>query len=233
MSERYAAQGQIAGWGEAAQQRLREAHVFVVGAGARGCVVAGLLAAAGAGKLSVVDGSQVALESLTRQLLHFTPDVNANRAESVRAKLALQNPDAHVDAFPADVDAQNVAMILQGASCVVDCANDFSVSRLINDHCVEAGVPYVFGATDGWNGALLSVGAKAPNCLRCVEQVANSAALGPVAATIGSLQALEAMKFVGGVGEPRESALLRLTGDDLSIATEPLTCSPDCICARG
>jgi molybdopterin/thiamine biosynthesis adenylyltransferase len=241
--ERYGAQLAVEGFDELAQARLQRASVHVVGAGARGCIAAAYLAAAGVGHIAVIDGAQVTTDQLYRQLLHFTPDVTANKAESLRAKLALTNPEVHVDPFPANVDASNAEMILLGADCVLDCTNDRATSRLLNASCVKAGLPAIFGWADGWRGSLFSVLPGRSACLQCAEPVGTgpqdgveaqfAAALGPVAGTIGSMQALEALKIVSGAGKPHSDGILLLDGRDLTCRTEAVSRRPDCICASG
>jgi molybdopterin/thiamine biosynthesis adenylyltransferase len=239
VSERYADQLAVPDWDDAAQARLATANVFVVGAGARGSIAAGYLTAAGAAHLNIVDGDQVALQDLNRQLLHFTPDVAANKSESVRAKLALINLDVHVDPFPANVDENNVGFILEGADLVVDCTNDYATSGLINDQCVKDGRPLIVGGTDGWRGSLMTVLPGVTSCLRCAEPDGFDTpppmepSLGPIAGTVGSLQALEALKVLGQIGEPRTDVVSILDGRTLAWTHEPVERRPDCICAGG
>jgi adenylyltransferase/sulfurtransferase len=239
VTERYEAQLAVPDWDDAAQERLAAASVFVVGAGARGSVAAGYLTAAGVAHLSVVDGDQVALQDLNRQLLHFTPDVTANKSESVRAKLALINLEVHVDPFPANVDENNVEFILEGADLVVDCTNDYATSRLINDQCVKDGRTFILGGTDGWRGSMMTVIPGTTSCLRCTEPEGfelpppMEPALGPIAGTIGSMQALEAMKILGQIGEPRTDVISILNGQDLTWEHPPVPRRADCSCAGG
>lgn len=237
MSERYETQLAVPDWDAAAQRRLSAANVFVVGAGARGGVAAGYLTAAGVGHLSIVDGDQITLQDLNRQLLHYTPDVTVNKSESVRAKLALINIEVHVDPFPAQVDAANVGFIFEGADLIVDCSNDYSTTQLINDNCLAKRIPLVTGSTDGWRGSLMTVLPGESSCLRCAESDGfeipepTQAALGPIAGTIGSLQALEALKIIGQVGAPRTGSLSILDARDLSWTHALVRRSPDCSCA--
>jgi adenylyltransferase/sulfurtransferase len=239
MSERYEDQLRAPEWDDAAQERLAASNVFVVGGGARGSVAAGYLTAAGIGHLSIVDGDQVALQDLNRQVLHFTPDVTANKSESVRAKLALINLEVHVDPFPANIDESNVALILDDADLVLDCSNVYETSRLLNDHCVKAGIPVVLGSADGWRGSLMTVLPGKSGCLRCAEPddfevpPPMEASLGPIAGTIGSLQALEALKIIGQIGEPRVDVVSILDGRDLTWDHQTAPRMADCICAPG
>jgi adenylyltransferase/sulfurtransferase len=239
VSERFSAQLDVPGWDDVAQARLTASTVFVIGAGARGGVVAGYLAASGVGHLNLVDGDDLSLSELNRQLLHFTPDVTANKSESVRAKIALLNPEVHVDPFPADLDESNLEMILEAAEFVVDCANDYATSRLINDHCVQKGIRAVLGGTSGWQGSLLTVLPGESGCLRCAEPEGFEApgdpkpSLGPVSGAIGSLQALEMLKIVSGIGKTSAGAIKLLDARDLTWSDQPVQRMADCICARG
>lgn len=148
--DRHLRQRALDGWSDAAQQRLAGAYVVVVGAGAIGASVAAHLAAAGVGHIGIVDGAVIDTQALGAQTVHFTPDRGNGKADSVVHKLALLNPEVHVDPFPAFVDAQNAAAIITGATLVVDCARDDSVTRLLATAGGEAGTPMLVGRVDGW-----------------------------------------------------------------------------------
>lgn len=242
---RYAAQIANRHWGEGAQRALGEAAVFIVGAGALGGVAAAYLAAAGVGRLAIVDGGTVAPEDLHRQILYLTPEVGMSKADSLAAKLALLNPEVHADPFPADLTADNAALILEGAGCVLDCGSDAAVRLLVNDACVASGTPFSTVATAGFDAAVLTVLPGRTACCRCIGEDAGDGSdfglprrteagvFGPPAGAAASLQALAAIGLLTGALDPRAGVLLRLRGDALEWTARPVTRRPDCICANG
>lgn len=126
-----------------ASERLRAADVMVIGAGPLGAPAAGYLAAAGVGRLGIVDGETVSDADLRGALLHFAPDLGANRAESLAAKLGLLNPRILVEPYPAEVDAANAAALVAGRDAVVDCSGDAATAALLREACSAAEVPLI------------------------------------------------------------------------------------------
>src|SRR4051812_45637107 len=118
--ERYSRQLVLPEWSGAAQERLKQATVIVVGAGALGSPAATYLAAAGVGRLGIVDEDVVELSNLHRQPLHYTPDVGRQKAENAAVKLGVLNPEVALDPYPVRIDASNAPAIVIGADVVVD-----------------------------------------------------------------------------------------------------------------
>jgi adenylyltransferase/sulfurtransferase len=207
--ERYSRQLVLPEWSGEAQLRLKTASALVVGAGALGSPAALYLTAAGVGRVGVLDDGVVEISNLQRQVLHFTPDLGAPKAESARVKLGFLNPEAVVDPYPVHLDASNAEAIVSGQDVVVDCSDTFETRYLVNDACCAAGVPLVEGGVLGLSGLVLSVRPGRSACYRCAfptpprdeQKCADLGMLGPVAGVLGSLQALEALKLLTGVGE--------------------------------
>jgi molybdopterin/thiamine biosynthesis adenylyltransferase len=220
--ERYSRQLVMPEWSGAAQERLRAASAIVVGAGALGSPVCLYLAAAGVGRIGVVDPDPVELSNLHRQPLHFTPDLGVPKAQNAAVKLRVLNPEVQVDPYPARLDATNGEAIVAGADVVVDCADSFESRYAVNDACCAAGVPLVTAAVLGFTGLVLSVRPGESACYRCafpVEPPAGSVpscreagVLGALAGVVGSIQALEALKLLTGVGRPLLDTLLQIDG---------------------
>src|SRR3954447_21580410 len=133
--ERYSRQLVLPEWSGAAQERLSEASVIVVGAGALGSPVGMYLAAAGVGRIGVVDSDAVDLSNLHRQPLHFTPDVGLGKADNAAVKLGALNPETVVDPYPVRLEEINAEAIVTGADLVVDCSDTFATRYLVNDAC--------------------------------------------------------------------------------------------------
>ncbi len=239
--ERYSRQLVLPEWSGGAQERLKAANAIVVGAGALGSPVATYLAAAGVGRIGVVDDDAVELSNLNRQPLHFSPDISLMKAENARVKLSALNPDVAVDAYPARLDDQNAAAIVMGADVVVDCSDSFPTRYAVNDACCEQGIPLVEAGVLGFNGLVLSILPGRSACYRCafpvepppgsVPSCREAGVLGAMAGIVGSIQALEALKLLTGVGDPLTDRLLQIDGASLEftlVATERRADCPAC-----
>lgn len=242
--ERYAAQLPLAGWGSQAQAELREKTIFIVGGGALGSVAAAYVAGAGVGRLAIVDGGQIDPAEMPRQILHFTPEAGAGKADSAAAKLSLLNPEVHVDPFPADVTADNADVILIDADFVIDCSSRAGVRLLVNDACVRAGTPFASAATGGYDGAYMVVKPGEGACCRCLGDSGegpgfglpareSAGVYGPTTGVLGSLAAHAALGMVLGIADPGAGSLRRFNAADGSWTSERPARRSDCICANG
>jgi molybdopterin/thiamine biosynthesis adenylyltransferase len=238
--ERYSRQLVLPEWSESAQNALASASVLVVGAGALGSPVATYLAGAGVGRLGIVDDGAVELSNLHRQHLHFTPDLGVPKAHSAVAKLGFLNPDIVVEPYQA---AFNPAMV-DGQDLVVDCTDSFAARYAINAACCAAGVPLVEGGVVGMSGLVMAIRPGETACYRCafpsepppgaVPSCAQAGVLGPAAGVIGSLQALEAMKLLAGLGGALTDAFMQVdlaTGEFLRVTVRRRDDCPDCSAA--
>ena len=237
--ERYSRQLVLPEWSEAAQEALARASVIVVGAGALGSPVALYLAGAGVGRLGIVDADDVELSNLHRQLLHFTPDLGVPKAHSAAAKLGFLNPEVVVEPYQVRLDAANAAGLIEGADLVVDCSDSFETRYTVNAACCAARIPLVEAGVLGTSGLVMGIRPGEGACYRCAfpepppdaPSCATAGVLGPAAGVIGSLQALEALKLLTGVGEPLVGAFLQADLALLSflrVAVERRADCPDC-----
>jgi molybdopterin/thiamine biosynthesis adenylyltransferase len=233
--ERYSRQLVLPEWSEAAQLGVREASVLVVGAGALGSPVAAYLAGAGVGRLGIVDSDNVELSNLHRQTLHFTPDLGVPKAHSAVAKLRYLNPEVIIDPYQARFGP----LMLEGVDLVVDCSDSFDTRYEVNAACCAARVPLVEGGVIGLAGLVMAIRPGVSACYRCAfpeapagaPSCAEAGVLGPAAGVIGSLQALEALKLLGGVEEPLLDAFLQVDLHDhtfLRVSTSRRADCPDC-----
>ena len=234
--ERYSRQLILPEWTESSQIALRDASVLVIGAGALGSPVAFYLAGAGVGRLGIVDDDDVELSNLHRQPLHFTPDVGEPKAESAAAKLRFLNPDIVVESYRMRVDETNVAGLIEGQDLVIDCSDTFATRYAVNRACCDAGIDLVEGGAVGWSGLVMAILPKRTACYRCAFPTAPTGAptcsqagiTGPVAGVIGSLQALEALKFLTGAHAPLVDAFLNVDLATLEATRVSVSRRPDC-----
>jgi molybdopterin-synthase adenylyltransferase len=234
--ERYARQLVLPEWTGAVQERLTGSTAIVIGAGALGSPAATYLACAGVGRVGVVDGDWVELSNLNRQPLHFTPDVDAQKAESAAQKLGVLNTEITVEPYPVEVDEDNVAAIVMGADVVLDCTDSFETRYLINDACCAQRVPLVEAGALAFGGMLLAIRPGETACYRCAfptapanaPSCAEAGMLGAVAAVIGSLQALEALKLLTGIGVPPGDVIVQFDGLTLQQTLVRTSRRPDC-----
>ncbi|MFH1567893.1 MAG: HesA/MoeB/ThiF family protein [Gemmatimonadota bacterium] len=237
--ERYKRQMMMSGWGDDAQERLRQATVFVAGAGGLGSPVSIYLAVAGVGRLRICDFDAPELSNLNRQILHSDSRVGTNKALSARQTLAEINPDVEVEPVTTRIEADNVDALVGDAALIVDCMDNFPTRYLLNACALRRGIPLVHGSVWGLEGRLTFVRAPATPCLQCIFPVAPARevfpVLGATPGVIGCLQALEAIKYLSGVGENLEGKLLVWDGTDMEfrkVGVRPDPACPTCAGAR-
>ena len=242
--ERYARHLILRGVGVKGQKRLMAAGVLIIGAGGLGSPVALYLAAAGVGRIGIVDDDVVDLSNLQRQIIHTTADLGVPKAQSAAAAIRAINPDVEVEATCEHVDVDNIASLIESYDLVIDATDNFAAKFLINDACVLAGRPYVHAGVVGFSGQVMTVVPGEGPCYRCIFRDMPAAGeiptckeagvLGAVVGVIGSLEAVEAEKLIVGVGEPLVGRLLTVDALTMNIRRVPLpTRVPDCpICGE-
>jgi adenylyltransferase/sulfurtransferase len=215
-SSRYSRQELFAGVGRQGQERLRAAHVTVLGCGALGSALCETLVRAGVGALTVVDRDLVEESNLQRQSLFDEDDARRGLPKAVAAEARLRrlNSDVRVEGVVADACADNLAGFVEGRALLLDGSDNFELRYALNDACLRAGVPWIYGACVGSYGLALSVRPGRTPCLRCVQgdrPAPGSAAtcdtagvIAPIVQVLAGVQAAEALKLLCG----REEALL-------------------------
>ena len=205
--------------GAEGQKRLNEARVLCVGAGGLGSPAALYLAAAGVGKLGLVDFDDVDLSNLQRQILHGTKDIGRKKLDSARDRLCDVNPTIKIETHECRFTSANALEIVSGYDVVVDGSDNFPTRYLSNDVCVFAKKPNVYGSVFRFDGQTTVF---APHlggpCYRClfpeppapgsVPNCAQAGVLGVLPGIIGTIQANEAIKLILGVGDPLVGRLL-------------------------
>ena len=229
---RYNRQMILEEWGEEGQARLKAACVFIAGAGGLGSPAAIYLAAAGVGTLRVCDGDVVELSNLNRQILHSDERVGDRKAESASRTLRALNPTIQVLPFCEILDEDNAERIIGQADILVDCLDNYETRYLLNDFSIQKGIPLVHGAIWGWMGQISFLKPPETACLQCLvpspPAFGTFPAVGAAPGVIGSLQAMEVLKYLTGIGTNLKNTLLIIDGESMSFT--PLSIKRDGSC---
>jgi molybdopterin/thiamine biosynthesis adenylyltransferase len=239
--ERYARQMMIPAIGQEGQERLRRATVCIAGAGGLGSVSAYYLAAAGVGRLRIVDRDRVELSNLNRQILHSTGDLGEPKVISALDKLERLNPHCRVEAVEADMNEGNVFKLVGGCQVVVDALDNIRTRRVLNLACVRSRIPLIYGGVEAFSGMASTFISGETPCFECLfahisEEEKTRGVVGPLPAVIGSIQALEAMKILLGERPSLAGTLLYFSGTNMTfqnIAVERNVLCPVCGRAPG
>ena len=220
---RYSRQMMVEDMGEEAQQRLKDSTAIIVGLGGLGCPASLYLAAAGIGKLILIDGDEIELSNLQRQILFRESDVGAPKAKVARKRLSKLNPHIKIEMLAEQVDRQDLVGLVNEAAVILDCTDNISTRQEINRAAVAYQKPLISAAAMGWEGQLTEIRADIQDsaCLACAyglekdEPLLNcstAGVMGPVLGVMGSMQAIRAIQIVAGNSIQDESSISRFDG---------------------
>mgnify|MGYP001080724026 CR=1 FL=1 len=220
------------------QRKLKAASALVIGAGGLGSPVALYLAAAGVGRIGIVDSDVVDASNLQRQVLHGTSTLGKPKVASARTRLLDLNPHIQVDAYEQPFTSANALQIAAPYDLIVDCSDNFPTRYLSNDLCVLTGKPNIYGAIYRFDGQVSVFDARQGPCYRClfpeppppglVPSCSDGGVLGVLPGVIGALQAAEALKVLLGIGETLAGRLLLFNALDVSFEFIKLRKDPRC-----
>ncbi len=220
------------------QKKLKAASVLVIGTGGLGSPVALYLAAAGIGRIGLVDYDVVDFSNLQRQVIHGQSSLGQQKVESARARMLDINPDIRVDAYNEPFTSENAFRIAEPYELIIDGTDNFPTRYLSNDLAVLTGKPNVYGSIFRFDGQVSVFHAKEGPCYRClfpeppppglVPSCAEGGVLGILPGTIGTLQATEAIKLILGIGESLIGKLLLYNALDMSFDFVKLRKNPNC-----
>ncbi len=203
------------------QEKLLNAHILIIGAGGLGAPAAMYLAAAGVGSITIYDDDEVDLSNLQRQIAHYTNDIGTDKVISTQQTLNNINPDVKVTAIKQRLTGDALLLAVSQVDVVLDCSDNFATRFAINRACVQHKKPLVSGAAIRFEGqvSVFSATDTSP-CYHCLytesgEELQNCATNGviaPLTGIIGSVQALETLKIIMGIGEVLAGRLLLLDG---------------------
>ena len=226
---------QIDIWG---QEKLIQARILIIGAGGLGCPAAMYLAAAGIGHLRIADPDEVELSNLQRQIAHHTQDIGSNKAASIKTTLGTLNPNVEIEALPERLTGERLKTEVENADLVLDCSDNFTTRFEVNRACFITRTPLVSGAAIRFEGQIATYDSRVPDnpCYHCLypdqgelnESCTETGVIAPVTGIVGSLQALEAIKVLLGIGQPLTGRLLIFDGLRMDWHSVRLPRNPSC-----
>jgi len=236
---RYSRQIMLPKFDMAGQLALVNAHVLIIGVGGLGSPVAMYLAAAGVGHITLVDDDTVDVSNLQRQIIHGEETVGMSKVESAAKSLRQINPNAGLTALATRLTGESLLEQISAVDLVLDCSDNFSTRFEINRACVNAKKPLVSGAAIRMEGQVIVFDSRVENspCYQCLypegsdEQLtcSTSGVMAPLVGIIGSMQAMEAIKVLSGLGDSLTGRLLLL--DAMSMQWRSLKLKKDVACA--
>lgn len=227
--------------GEEGQARLAEARVLVVGAGGLGAAALSYLGAAGIGALGIMDHDAVELSNLSRQIIHETGDIGRRKVESAADRLSELNPDVKVETFPHRFSEETS---LASCDLVLDCSDNFPTRFSLNTACHRQSKTLVSAAVRGWQAQLTTFKSHrgtphpcyrcfVPETPQCRNDCAENGVIGPLVGVLGSMQALEAIKELLGLGDSLSGRLLRYDALSARWRESRLVRDPECPVCSG
>lgn len=221
-AERYSRHIILKDIGLKGQQKLLSSKVLVIGAGGLGSPALMYLAAAGVGQLGIADDDKVELSNLQRQIIHKTGNIGIRKTVSAMNAIREVNPNIKVITYETRITAENIGEIIHDYDFIIDGTDNFSSKFLINDACVLYKKPFCHGGVRGFSGQLMTYVPNEGPCYRCIfedipiggefESCSQAGVLGSLPGIIGTLQALEAQKYITGAGELLTGRILIFDG---------------------
>lgn len=230
---RYRRQIIMSDFGEDGQRKLKQSHVLVAGVGGLGSPVSIYLSTAGIGRLTLVDYDSVDVTNLNRQVLHWEEDVGRRKVKSAEQKLTKINSTTIIDAKNVKMTGENIADLLQGVDLVMDCMDNMETRFLINEACMKMGTPMIHGGVREMLGEVTTIIPGKTPCLECLlpRDLAKKEVFpifGATAAMIASIQVLEAIKLLSGIGTLLTDRMLFIDGGNLEFMMIDLQKRPEC-----
>ncbi len=229
--ERYSRQLPIIG--KEGQDKLRKATITIIGVGGLGGIVSYYLVSAGIKHLKIVDGDRVEESNLNRQILYSTDDIGKVKVEVAAEKLKRINPDVVIEPYHTLLSEDNVEEIIDKSTLVIDALDKWSSRFILNKACVEKKIPLIHGGIEGLLGQLIVIIPGKTPCLKCVlpkkpPEKRGLPILGPTPGIIGSMQALEAIKFITGIGKIQAGMVILFNGYNNEIRKIPIRRNSKC-----
>ena len=223
---------QIRVFGADGQERLKNAKVFVAGAGGLGSAISIYLAAAGIGRIRIVDHEKIELSNLNRHILHCDEDVGREKAASAEEKLKKINPDVSLEAISETIEENNVLELVDDFDLIVDAMDNFHTRYLLNRTAIVKNIPFFHGAINGLYGQATTIIPGKTACLRCIfpepPPSMTFPVVGATCGVIGCIQVTEIVKYIVKMGSSLENRLLLWDGLNAKIDEIEIERNPSC-----
>ena len=233
----------IPDFGAKSQLRLYQADALIIGCGGLGSASALYLAAAGIGRIGLIDSDKVELSNLQRQVIHSNKSIGKNKVESAKNRLIGLNPEIDIHATVARITRENVKELLKGWSIIVDATDNLETRYLLNEVSVKMEIPFVYGSIYQFSGQMSFFDARKGACFQCVfrheprqekeKQKEEIGVVGALPGVIGSLQAIEVIKYFTGLGSLMTGRMLLFDGLDMTFREISINKADNCpICSN-
>jgi molybdopterin/thiamine biosynthesis adenylyltransferase len=224
-------------WGTDVQEKLKSAKVFIAGTGGLGSPVLFYLAAAGAGNLSVCDSDTIDITNLNRQILHTFERIGGDKVDSAKLSIAERNPFVAVKALRERITVKNAETMIAGSDLIIDCLDNFETRHVINRVSVKLHIPMLHAGVSEFGGQLTFLQPPETPCLACFMNMKDKKGInyitGATAGVIGSLQAVEAIKYLAGFGPSLKNRVLFWDGMSMKFETINVKRNPRCsVCGK-
>jgi molybdopterin/thiamine biosynthesis adenylyltransferase len=221
--DRYRKQVIIDGFGPEGQEKLSQARVLIAGAGGLGSVISLYLAAAGVGKIGLIDNDKVEVTNLNRQILYDTESVGKPKVDEAGKRLRKLNPDIKIETIYETITEDNVASLAGGYDLIADAMDNFEARFILNRLAIKRNMPFFHGAVQGFEGRVSTIIPRETPCFACIYPFTppkkEIPVLGTTPAVIGSLQATEVIKYITGIGTLLKGKLLVYEGMSMEFMT--------------
>jgi adenylyltransferase/sulfurtransferase len=233
---RYKRQLEVSDWNVSSQEKLKNASVFVAGAGGLGSPVLYYLAAAGVGHIKICDRDRIDLSNLNRQILYSSADTGMWKAETAAKKTSLLNDTIRITHFNSDAGWELLDEIKE-CNIIVDCFDNFESRHILNRISLQTGIPMMHAGVSEYYGQMSFLQPGETPCLACFipENIKKETKgiVGAMAGIVGSMQALEVIKFLTGNGDLLKNRLLYIDGKSMNITSINMKKNPDCkVCSK-
>jgi adenylyltransferase/sulfurtransferase len=236
--QRYNRQIILPDWGEAGQQKLKKATVFIAGAGGLGSPVALYLTAAGIGCIRICDAGSVELSNLNRQIIYEEADIGASKSLSAKNSLEMLNHNVKVVPVSEEIKKSNVSRLIGKVDLIIDCLDNFAARYILNEFAVKRRLPFIHAGVYGMSGQITFIHPPLTPCLKCIFPEApppdTLPIVGAAPGMIGCIEAQEALKYITGIGALLMNKLLLWDGNGALFEEFQIEKDPSCpVCGHG
>lgn len=231
--ERYNRQIIMPEWGEEGQKKLKSSRVIITGVGGLGCSSSLYLAVAGIGELIIIDNEKFELSNLNRQILGWTKDIGRPKVNAVTEKLKEINPEISIKPKFVTITKENIGELIDKSNVVIDALDNWHTRFLVNEACVHKKIPYIHAGVYGFIGQITTIIPGKTPCLQCImpdmpAEISKPPIVGVTPALLATLQVMETIKLIVGIGKTLEKKILIINGENFNFTTIDLKRAKNC-----